>query len=375
MGKLPAMQGLYDPQYEHDACGVGFVVNIDGTKSHAIIENGLKVLENLVHRGAIGGDMKTGDGAGILFQIPDALFRRDCKQLKIGLPQPGSYGVGMVFMPQSKKSREKCIQFLENIVTTEGLGFLGWRPVTVDSNAIDGQSREEQPVIMQCLVDGNGHENAALERKLYIIRRIAERRATELIDANDIFYIPSMSCRTIVYKGLFTATQLPGFYQDLNDPELTSALAVVHQRYSTNTFPSWELAQPFRYLAHNGEINTLRGNLNLIRSREPSLKSDLFGNDLNKIFPVIDETGSDSSCLDNALELLVNGNRSLSHSMLMLVPEAWGDKYPIGPDERGFFEYHAGLMEPWDGPAAIAFSNGFQVGAIQKYGCCSYSSP
>ena len=214
----------------------------------------------------------------------------------------------------------------------------------MDNSVIDGQSKEEQPAIMQCLVDGNGLKNASLERKLYVIRRVAERHAKELLGDDDIFYIPSMSCRTIVYKGLFTATQLPGFYSDLSDPELISALAVVHQRYSTNTFPSWELAQPFRYLAHNGEINTLRGNLNLIRSREPSLKSDLFGHDIKKIFPAIDETGSDSSCLDNALELLVNGDRSLSHSMLMLVPEAWGNKYPIGPDERGFFEYHAGLM-------------------------------
>ena len=364
MGNTPAAQGLYDPGYEHDACGVGFVVNIDGTQSHAIIENGLKVLENLVHRGAIGGDLKTGDGAGILFQIPDAMFRRDCKALGIELPNPGSYGVGMIFMPQSLESREKCVQILENTISAEGLNFLGWRPVPVDNSVIDGQSKEEQPAIMQCLVDGNGLKNAPLERKLYVIRRVAERHAKELLGDDDIFYIPSMSCRTIVYKGLFTATQLPGFYSDLNDPELISALAVVHQRYSTNTFPSWELAQPFRYLAHNGEINTLRGNLNLIRSREPSLKSDLFGHDIKKIFPAIDETGSDSSCLDNALELLVNGDRSLSHSMLMLVPEAWGNKYPIGPDERGFFEYHAGLMEPWDGPAAIAFSNGFQVGAM-----------
>ena len=364
MGNTPAAQGLYDPGYEHDACGVGFVVNIDGTQSHAIIENGLKVLENLVHRGAIGGDLKTGDGAGILFQIPDAMFRRDCKALGIELPNPGSYGVGMIFMPQSLESREKCVQLLENTISAEGLNFLGWRPVPVDNSVIDGQSKEEQPAIMQCLVDGNGLKNASLERKLYVIRRVAERHAKELLGDDDIFYIPSMSCRTIVYKGLFTATQLPGFYSDLSDPELISALAVVHQRYSTNTFPSWELAQPFRYLAHNGEINTLRGNLNLIRSREPSLKSDLFGHDIKKIFPAIDETGSDSSCLDNALELLVNGDRSLSHSMLMLVPEAWGNKYPIGPDERGFFEYHAGLMEPWDGPAAIAFSNGFQVGAM-----------
>ncbi|MBT8352000.1 MAG: glutamate synthase large subunit, partial [Deltaproteobacteria bacterium] len=364
LGKLPATQGLYCPDYEHDACGVGFVVNIDGTKSHTIIENGIKVLENLMHRGAIGGDLKTGDGAGILFQIPDAMFRRDSKHLEIKLSDPGTYGASMVFMPQSSRSREKCVQLMENSVNSEGLKFLGWRPVPVDDNAIEGQSKKEQPVIMQCLIDGNGHKNGALERKLYVIRKIIENRAKEIIGDDDIFYISSMSCRTIVYKGLFTAMQLPAFYRDLGDPTVASAIAIVHQRYSTNTFPSWELAQPFRYLAHNGEINTLRGNLNLIRSREPSLKSDLFGRDINKIFPVIDETGSDSSCLDNALELLVNSGRALSHSMLMLLPEAWGDKYPIGPDERGFFEYHAGLMEPWDGPAAIAFSDGEHVGAM-----------
>ncbi len=362
MGKFPEAQGLYDPEYEHDACGVGFVVNINGNKSHGIIENGVKVLENLQHRGAIGGDLKTGDGAGILFQIPDEMFRRDCQSQGIDLPSSGNYGVGMIFMPRSRESREICIQIIEHTFNAEGLVFLGWRPVPVDDSVIEGQAKEEQPVIMQCLADSGGLGTEAFERKLYVIRRIIERAAKDVV-AGDIFYVLSMSCRTIVYKGLFTATQLPGFYSDLNDPMVTSALAVVHQRYSTNTFPSWELAQPFRYLAHNGEINTLRGNLNLIRSRESSLESDLFGHDIKKILPVIDETGSDSSCLDNALELLVNGGRALPHSMMMLVPEAWGSKYPIGHDERGFFEYHAGLMEPWDGPAAIAFSDGIQVGA------------
>ncbi len=357
-------QGLYDPAYEHDACGVGFVVNINGDKSHAIIESGVNVLVNLLHRGAIGGDLKTGDGAGILFQIPDEMFRRNCKDLGFNLPEPGDYGVGMIFMPRSRESREKCIRETENTVRAEGLKFIGWRPVPVDNNAVDGQSKKEQPVIMQCLVDGNGLESSALERKLYVIRRIIERRAREVVGDDDMFYIPSMSCRTIVYKGFFTATRLPRFYMDLNDPSVTSAIAVIHQRYSTNTFPSWELAQPFRRLAHNGEINTLRGNLNLIRSREPSLKSDLFGHDIKKILPIIDESGSDSACLDNTLELLFNAGRSLPHSMLMLVPEAWTEKYPIGPDQRGFFEYHAGLMEPWDGPAAIVFSDGIQVGAM-----------
>jgi glutamate synthase domain-containing protein 1 len=244
------------------------------------------------------------------------------------------------------------------------LGFLGWRDVPVDESAISGQAEQQRPVIMQCYVEGKGLVSDALERKLYVIRRQVENQEIEVVGHGEIFYMPSFSCRTIVYKGLFSAPQLLRFYKDLSDRELVSSVAVVHQRYSTNTFPSWELAQPFRYLAHNGEINTLRGNLNQIRSRQSMLKSDLFGNNIKKLLPIIDERGSDSACLDNVLELLVNAGRSLPHSMLMLVPEAWGAKYPMGPDQRGFFEYHAGLMEPWDGPAAIAFSDGIQVGAM-----------
>jgi len=363
-GRFPLAQGLYDPRHEHDACGVGFVVNIDGLKSHKIIESGIKVLENLLHRGAIGGDLRTGDGAGILFQIPDAFLRRECEVLGINLPSPGRYAVGMVFMPQPSDSRRKCRRILEDTVVSEGLDFLGWREVSVDDRAISGQAKQKRPIILQCFVDGRDLDSTGLERKLYVVRRQIERHVQNEIGNGDIFYIPSMSSRTITYKGLLMATQLPRFYKDLRSSEVVSALAVVHQRYSTNTFPSWELAQPFRYLAHNGEINTLRGNLNLIRARESSLKSDPFGGDIKKILPVIDERGSDSACLDNTLELLVNAGRSLSHAMLMLVPEAWGVKYPMGPDQRGFFEYHAGLMEPWDGPAAIAFSDGIQVGAM-----------
>jgi len=358
------VKGLYDKKFEHDACGVGFVVNIEGTKSHAIVEKGIEVLKNLEHRGAIGADMNTGDGAGILFQIPDAFFRREGEMLGYHLPETGCYGIGMIFMHRSSNLAEKCRAIIEKTINEEGLGFIGWRNVPVDEGAIAGQAKDRQPIILQCLIDGKGLKWAGLERRLFIVRREIERLVSSTTGNEIPFYIPSMSCRTIVYKGLFTATQLPLFYRDLNDPDVTSSLAVVHQRYSTNTFPSWELAQPFRYLAHNGEINTLRGNLNLIRSRESCLKSDLFGDEIGKVLPVINETGSDSSCLDNVLELLVNAGRSLPHSMLMLVPEAWGDKYPMGHDQRGFFEYHAGLMEPWDGPAAIAFSNGDQVGAM-----------
>ncbi|MDJ0912800.1 MAG: glutamate synthase large subunit [Desulfobacterales bacterium] len=363
-GLFPPAQGLYDPGNEHDSCGVGFVAQIDGKPSHTIIRNGIKVLENLMHRGAIGGDLKTGDGAGILFQIPDQYFRKECQDLGFDLPAPKTYGIGMMFLPRRDETRKTLKRMITKTVASEGLTILGWRTVPVDSNAIAGQAKQQQPFIEQLFVDGNGLTEAALERKLYILRRCLEQQALPMVGPDECFYIASMSVNTIVYKGLFTAPQLSGFYEDLSQDDITSAMAVVHQRYSTNTFPSWELAQPFRYLAHNGEINTLRGNLNHIRSREPSLATELFGEDLVKIFPAIDERGSDSSCLDNALELLTNSGRSLAHAMLMLVPEAWGIKYPIGADLRGFFEYHAGLMEPWDGPAALAFSNGTQTGGM-----------
>jgi glutamate synthase domain-containing protein 2/glutamate synthase domain-containing protein 1/glutamate synthase domain-containing protein 3 len=363
-GKFPSVQGLYNPSYEHDSCGVGFVAQIDGKPSHDIIQNGLQVLGNLMHRGAIGGDLKTGDGAGILIQIPDQFFRDECRSLGVNLPPTGTYGVGMIFLPRNSNLRQACIRLVEETVASEGLKFLTWRSVPIESSAISGQAKKQQPDIEQFFIDGKGLSGAALERKLYVLRRQLERQAAGLIKTDDCFYITSLSVNTIVYKGLFTAPQLSGFYKDLNQTRLSSAMAVVHQRYSTNTFPSWELAQPFRYLAHNGEINTLRGNLNHIRSREPLLASELFGEDLAKLLPIIDERGSDSSCLDNALELLVNSGRNLAHAMLMLVPEAWGVKYPMGADLRGFFEYHAGLMEPWDGPAALAFSNGTQTGAM-----------
>jgi len=361
---IPGAQGLYDPAYEHDSCGVGFVVNIDGVQTHAVIEQGIQVLENLQHRGAIGGDLTTGDGAGLLFQVPDRFFRSASADLGIELPGPGGYGVGMFFMPQDESPRRECMRRVERCVSAEGLHFLGWRRVPVDETAIGGQAREQQPVIRQCLVGGRGARGMHLERKLYVARREIEKLVTEDLGEGARFYVPSMSCRTVTYKGLFTASQLPRYYRDLADPALESALAVVHQRYSTNTFPSWELAQPFRYLAHNGEINTLRGNLNLIRAREPMLQSEAFGEDLRRVLPVIDAQGSDSACLDNMLELLEQSGRPLAHSMLMLIPEAWGTKYPMGPDQRGFFEYHAGLMEPWDGPAAVAFSDGSRVGAV-----------
>jgi len=361
---FPTAQGLYNPVNEHDACGVGFVANINGEKQHTIVQNGIRILENLLHRGAVGGDLTTGDGAGILAQIPHRFFKKRCKTLGIKLPDAGRYGVGMLFMPRESDLFQKLTRQVEDTVAAEGLDFMGWRKVPVSEDAIKGQAYAERPSVMQCFVGGKGLKNANLERKLYVVRRVIEKKTATIKIEKGCFYIPSLSCQTVIYKGLFTAPQLSGFYRDLLNPDFVSAVAVVHQRYSTNTFPSWKLAQPFRYLAHNGEINTLRGNLNHIRSRESSLKSDLFGDDLSKALPIIDESGSDSSCLDNILEYLVNAGRSLPHAMLMLMPEAWGVKYPMGPDLRGFFEYHAGMMEPWDGPAALSFSNGTHTGAM-----------
>ncbi len=327
--------------------------------------SGVEVLRNLLHRGASGADADTGDGAGILVQIPDRFFRRSCERQGMVLPAAGRYGIGMMVLPAAVELQAACRAAVERTLGQEGLRFLGWREVPVDETALGESARRSRPSVWQCCVDGVDLEGEGLERRLYVARRRCEKEAAEALQHADRFYVPSFSCRTIVYKGLMMATQVPAFYEDLNDPLFESALAVVHQRYSTNTFPSWELAQPFRYLAHNGEINTLRGNLNWMRSRERSLQSDLFGDDIAKLLPVIDETGSDSACLDNTLELLTAGGRSLDHALLMLVPQAWGVKYPMGPDLRGFFEFHAGLMEPWDGPAAVVFTDGRVVGALQ----------
>ncbi|MEW5736149.1 MAG: glutamate synthase large subunit [Thermodesulfobacteriota bacterium] len=361
---FPPPCGLYDPIHERDSCGVGLIVDVSGNKSHEIITSGIGILTNLIHRGALGGDMKTGDGAGILCQVPHQFLRDRSKKLGIGISEPGTYGVGMVFLPAEAAAAARCRVALEDSATGLGLGFLGWRDVPVNPDAVSGDAAASRPEVDQCFIGGKGLAPQALERRLYVVRRVAEKRVLQELGPESGFYMPSLSCFTIVYKGLLTGPQVSEFYPDLADPEFTSALAVVHQRYSTNTFPSWELAQPFRYLAHNGEINTLRGNLNHMRSRQTRLCSDLFGPDTEKLLPFINERGSDSSCLDNAFELLYLSGRSLTHTMLMLVPEAWGAKYPLGPDEKGFFEYHAGMMEPWDGPAAVAFTDGTRAGAI-----------
>src|SRR5579871_5127038 len=365
MNGLPVEQGLYDPRNEHDACGIGFVVNIKGEKSHEIIQKGLEILINLAHRGACGCDPETGDGAGILIQIPHKFFARECAELGFPLPPAGEYGVGMVFLPVEPSHRLLAEGILERIVREEGLTVLGWRDAPVNVDAIGRIARASQPYIEQIFIAGtSGMPQDQLERKLYIIRKRAESEiANSQLPDKNFFYIPSLSSRTIIYKGLLLAPQIAEFYRELSDPDTVSALALVHQRFSTNTFPSWQLAHPYRYICHNGEINTIRGNINWMHAREKILASSLFGDDLKKVFPVIAPGGSDSASLDNAVELLTLAGRSLPHVMAMLIPEAWDGDPTMRPEKKAFYEYHASLMEPWDGPAAVAFTDGKWIGA------------
>jgi glutamate synthase (NADPH/NADH) large chain len=356
-------QGLYDPLFEHDACGVGFIVNINGEKTHQIVSDGVAIIKNLVHRGAVGGDQKTGDGAGILVQIPHAFFVRECERLSIKLANESEYGVGMLFLPRDGKLREHVINMVETLISDEGGELLGSREVPVNPDCLGDTARESMPVVWQVFIRFQGVSGKELERKLYVLRKCIENKAIESHLSLEDFSIPSFSSKTITYKGMFSAIQLESFYSDLSDKEFKSAIAVVHQRYSTNTFPSWPLAQPFRQIAHNGEINTLRGNINRMKAREATLASSLLGENIYKITPVIDERLSDSGILDNVLELLNKSGRSVEHSMMMMIPEAFGSKYHISEDKRSFYEYHAAIMEPWDGPAAIAFTDGIKVGA------------
>ncbi|MFZ0318568.1 MAG: glutamate synthase large subunit [Candidatus Sulfotelmatobacter sp.] len=362
---IPPAQGLYDPAQEHDACGIGFVASIRGEKSHDILRDGIQVLLNLAHRGACGCDAETGDGAGILIQIPHKFYARECVRLGFELPLPGSYGVGMTFLPVEKHPRLQCEGILERIVREEGLSVLGWRDMPTFASAIGRVARASQPYIQQIFVGRPpGIDEDAFERRLYLVRKRAENAIRESgDDSASTFYIPSLSCRTVVYKGLVLASQLTHFYRELSDPEVVSALCLVHQRFSTNTFPSWQRAHPYRYIAHNGEINTLRGNVNWMHARQSVMASPLFGDDLKKLFPIIEPGGSDSANFDNALELLLQAGRSLPHAMAMLIPEAWAGNPHMKPEKRAFYEYHACMMEPWDGPAAVAFTDGRVIGA------------
>ena len=369
MRKLPknkraGERTLYRPETEHDSCGVGFIAHVGGEPSHEIIRQGIRILVNLTHRGAVADDPETGDGAGILIQVCDQFFRGHCHSLGIDLPEPGSYGVGMVFLPREDSLRGFCETVVEEAVREAGQIVLGWREVPVNPSALGKSAAESQPVIRQILVGDTSGDRAAFERQLLLARKIAENRVRQNQPADEAgFHIPSLSSRTVIFKGLMLAHQVPLFYEDLNDKKLTSALALVHQRYSTNTFPSWELAQPFRVLAHNGEINTLRGNINWTRAREATIQSEMFGEDTRKLLPIITPGGSDSMALDNVAETLTACGRSLPHTMMMLIPEAWGQKYQMSEDQRGFYEYHSILMEPWDGPAAISFTDGRVIGS------------
>ncbi|HEV3217124.1 MAG TPA: glutamate synthase large subunit [Vicinamibacterales bacterium] len=394
----PPAQGLYDPSYEHDACGVGFVVNVKGARSHGIVRQALKVLINLLHRGACGCEVNTGDGAGILIQIPDRFLRKEAARLGMALPPEGEYGVGGVFLPRDTAARATIEALIERIVQEEGQNLLGWRDLPTDDRLVGASAAAVEPYFKQIFIgcnaplgsgfppspasgevspkfagmpereaDGRARLRAAFERKLYVIRKRIEHAVDKLpISPADkkYFYIPSLSANTLIYKGMLIADQIETMFPDLMDPDVESALALVHQRFSTNTFPSWPLAHPYRYIAHNGEINTLRGNITWMRAREAMCESDLLGDDLKKILPVVREGGSDTAIFDNVLEFLVMNGRSLPHAILMMIPEPWSGNELMAADRKAFYEYHAAMMEPWDGPASIAFTDGKVIGAI-----------
>ncbi len=361
----PAAAGLYDPAHEHDACGVGFVVHVKGRKSHEVIEKGLQVLVNLLHRGACGCEANTGDGAGILIQMPDGFLRKATGPLGLTLPEAGRYGAGLVFLPHDAAEQAVVRALVERIVGEEGQVVLGWRVVPTDGAMLGASALAAKPRMEQVFVGARLVEGKAFERKLYVIRKRIEHEADRLTLAQKhLFYVVSLSSQTLIYKGMLIADQIVGTFPDLEDPDLVSALALVHQRFSTNTFPSWPLAHPYRYVAHNGEINTLRGNINWMRAREGLLRSDVFGDDLAKILPIIREGGSDTATFDNVLEFLVMGGRSLPHAVLMMIPEPWSGDASMAPELKAFYEYHSALMEPWDGPASIAFTDGTVVGAV-----------
>lgn len=360
---LPKKQGLYDPQFEHDACGIGFIVNVKGKKDHDIVRQALTILVNLNHRGGKGSESNTGDGAGILLQIPHEFFRIACSEASINLPEKGRYGVGMLFLPTDAGQRQTVEKCLADIIQEEGQQLLGWRTVPTDDSSLGETAKACMPFIRQVFIGrGEGlHDDLAFERKLYVIRKRTEKKVSEL---GLHFYAASFSCRTIVYKGMLTANQVDEFYTDLSDPRVITALAMVHSRYSTNTFPSWERAHPNRYLIHNGEINTLRGNVNWMNARQALLKSEHFGEDISKVLPIINPDGSDSAMFDNCLEFLSLSGRSLAHSVMMMIPEPWSKHESMSDEKKAFYEYHSCLMEPWDGPAAMAFTDGRVVGAV-----------
>ncbi|MEM9279674.1 MAG: glutamate synthase central domain-containing protein, partial [Pseudomonadota bacterium] len=365
---FPGKQGLYDPRNEKDACGVGFIANLKGVASHSIIQDGLQILQNLEHRGAVGADPKMGDGAGMLVQIPHDLFKSECAGAGFQLPAKGQYGVAQVFLPQDPQLVLEIETMFFKGLEKEGLELIGQRTLEVDNSALstDPEIAKTEPLHRQYFVacPSDMESGDAFERKLYTVRKVISNMIFKYTEGRDNgYYIVSFSSRTIVYKGMFLADQLGPYYKDLTNPEFKSALALVHQRFSTNTFPSWKLSHPYRMVAHNGEINTLRGNVNWMAARQASVSSPLFGENITKLWPISYEGQSDTACFDNALEFLTMGGYSLAHAVMMLIPEAWSGNPLMDEERRAFYEYHAALMEPWDGPAAVAFTDGRQIGA------------
>src|SRR5215831_10816772 len=362
----PTAEGLYDPALEKDSCGVGFIANIKGKRSHQIVSDALSILCNLEHRGAVGADPRFGDGAGILVQIPHPFFKRKAAEIGFQLPEPGEYAIGALFMPKDTAWRKVIQSIIADQIKAEGMMLLGWRDVPSDNSSLGASVKPTEPTHMQVFIDRNGSAKTdeEFERKLYILRKSISQAIYQRRDRGMAGYYPvSFSCRTVIYKGMFLADQLGKYYPDLHEPDFESALALVHQRFSTNTFPAWSLAHPYRMIAHNGEINTLRGNVNWMAARQASVSSELYGKDISRLWPISYEGQSDTACFDNALEFLVQGGYSLAHAVMMMIPEAWAGNPLMDERRRAFYEYHAALMEPWDGPAAIAFTDGRQIGA------------
>ena len=363
---LPKPQGLYDPRNEHDACGIGFVANIKGKRSYGIVDDALKILENLKHRGGEGADQKSGDGAGILTQIPHEFFQRECEVLGFRLPPEGQYGVGMIFAHRYHDYREEQKRIFEDIVKDEGQTVLGWREVPIDESLIGEEAKRIRPHFLQVFIGRNPDlaESMDFERKLYIIRRRAEKKIIPLSEGMGTdFYIASLSSKTIVYKGMLTSDQMRHFYLDLSDLDFKTAMAMVHSRFSTNTFPSWARAHPNRYIVHNGEINTIRGNINWLNARESKSRPSDYP-ELTRAFPVVDDTGSDSAMFDNCLEYLHMAGHSLAHAMMVMIPEPWEKDSSMSREKKDFYRYHNFMMEPWDGPAAICFCDGVSIGGM-----------
>src|SRR5438552_226547 len=361
----PPAEGLYDLSLEKDSCGVGFIANIKGKKSHQIVSDAISILCNLEHRGAVGADPRAGDGAGILVQIPHAFFVRKAAEIGFQLPKPGEYAIGAMFMPKETAWRNVIKSIIAEQIKAEGLMLLGWRDVPTNNSSLGETVKPTEPTHMQVFIARNGAAKTddEFERKLYILRKSISQAIYQRRDRGLAGYYPvSMSCRTVIYKGMFLADQLGKYYPDLHEPDFASALALVHQRFSTNTFPTWSLAHPYRMIAHNGEINTLRGNVNWMAARQASVSSDLYGKDISRLWPISYEGQSDTACFDNALEFLVQGGYSLPHAVMMMIPEAWAGNPLMDEHRRAFYEYHAAVMEPWDGPAAIAFTDGRFIG-------------